>query len=386
MRIVNSVPGKNPKLDDLLFPLSQRDFFKYYYGRKPYHRSTPSTAPYPLFTYNDFISRITCSSLEYGFNFKMARHGKWLDPVFHQALFNDTAWLSDALNKDWTVITKLLNNDFLPLHELAEDLASTLKSRIHINSYYSSANAIGFGQHRDPCDVLIWQQSGKKVWRVYSRDKNSMEEPLIETTLEPGQLLYIPQNFIHSAQSDSEQDSLHLTIAFTSRYSQIITLIKDHLDDWLVDDMTSGLSGLVTPDSISESQTNITSSEILLALNALRTKIDEDEYPHPDFVAHSKTITRNTTTDQVLGDLKNNGKTCSFKLLEPIHVSLNVQNQATVVPGSGKLTFRAEYFEPLKFIAENQRFSLKELSLAENESKALCNVLIGAGLLEPWQS
>ena len=93
--------------------------------------------------------------------------------------------------------------------------------------------------HTDKQDVFVLQCSGSKHWRVYNPPKPSsaphadpfargkgddvlklseLDEPLIDTRLEPGDVLYVPAGFPHTThteadpESDSESDSVHLTL------------------------------------------------------------------------------------------------------------------------------------------------------------------------------
>lgn len=82
----------------------------------------------------------------------------------------------------------------------------------------------GFGLHFDPVSSFITQLSGRKHWKVYpeymSSPTKTMNVPLegvpmppavIEATLEPGDLLYIPAGYPHEAFC-TEEHSLHMTV------------------------------------------------------------------------------------------------------------------------------------------------------------------------------
>lgn len=93
--------------------------------------------------------------------------------------------------------------------------------------------------HTDKQDVFVLQTQGKKHWRVfnppapaampkadpYTRGKSKdvlkleeLEAPLIDTVLEPGQMLYVPAGFPHTTDTlpeycgDGADPSVHLTI------------------------------------------------------------------------------------------------------------------------------------------------------------------------------
>ncbi|EFA83529.1 transcription factor jumonji [Heterostelium album PN500] len=96
------------------------------------------------------------------------------------------------------------------------------------NVYLTPAGAQGFAPHYDDVDVFIIQLEGKKVWRLYpprseqevlakkSSDNFEQEEigePIVEVTLEAGDVMYFPRGVIHQAYSPEDVHSLHITIS-----------------------------------------------------------------------------------------------------------------------------------------------------------------------------
>ncbi|STR44772.1 JmjC domain-containing protein [Iodobacter fluviatilis] len=82
----------------------------------------------------------------------------------------------------------------------------------------------GFGIHFDPVSSFITQLSGRKHWKIYPEHTSfptktmnrplagvPMPDPLIETVIEPGDLLYIPAGFPHEAMC-TDSHSLHMTV------------------------------------------------------------------------------------------------------------------------------------------------------------------------------
>jgi quercetin dioxygenase-like cupin family protein len=76
--------------------------------------------------------------------------------------------------------------------------------------------------HSDPTDVYIIHLEGTKRWQVWETpdvrrpgdDKNSfpsLPDPVLEVSLQPGDVLYIPHNTPHSASAEGSV-SLHLTV------------------------------------------------------------------------------------------------------------------------------------------------------------------------------
>jgi hypothetical protein len=90
--------------------------------------------------------------------------------------------------------------------------------------------------HADDRDVLVIQIFGSKEWQVYEKvpipypypheqvGKNQLEVPdevlqgpvLIESTLRPGDVLYMPRGYVHQARSLSSEPSFHVTVALAT--------------------------------------------------------------------------------------------------------------------------------------------------------------------------
>ncbi|EGG13942.1 transcription factor jumonji [Cavenderia fasciculata] len=96
------------------------------------------------------------------------------------------------------------------------------------NIYLTPAGAQGFAPHYDDVDVFILQLEGKKVWRLYEPrseqerlpkkssenfEQDEIGEPIIEVTLEAGDMMYFPRGIIHQAYSPKDVHSLHITIS-----------------------------------------------------------------------------------------------------------------------------------------------------------------------------
>uniref|UniRef100_UPI00398EE1E5 ribosomal oxygenase 1 isoform X1 n=2 Tax=Pristiophorus japonicus TaxID=55135 RepID=UPI00398EE1E5 len=96
------------------------------------------------------------------------------------------------------------------------------------NIYLTPPGTQGFAPHYDDIEAFVIQLEGKKNWRVYDPRSNeeilpsvssrnfSQQElgnPIMDTVLEAGDMLYFPRGFVHQATSTSEVHSLHITIS-----------------------------------------------------------------------------------------------------------------------------------------------------------------------------
>ncbi|MCB0920235.1 MAG: cupin-like domain-containing protein [Actinobacteria bacterium] len=127
-----------------------------------------------------------------------------------------------------TVVLQGLHRLWDPIRAVAADLTDELGHPVQVNAYITPAQSQGFDPHYDTHDVFVLQVAGRKHWRVHApvvvdpmpdqpwgqvADEvaaRAAEEPLLDRTLEPGDCLYLPRGFIHSATALAET-SLHLT-------------------------------------------------------------------------------------------------------------------------------------------------------------------------------
>ncbi|MBX3229811.1 MAG: hypothetical protein KIT84_05710 [Labilithrix sp.] len=112
------------------------------------------------------------------------------------------------------------------VRRMTHALLAELGARPRPNVYLTPAGSRAFDLHYDTHDVIILQLGGAKEWRVYQRvdetptpahsvgtniDRARVAAPAIETTLEAGELLYVPRGFVHEAHTE-DRFSLHITV------------------------------------------------------------------------------------------------------------------------------------------------------------------------------
>ena len=128
-----------------------------------------------------------------------------------------------------TIVLQGLHRTWAPVADLAQDLAEDLGHPVQVNSYTTPAGNQGFDDHYDVHDVFVLQVSGAKRWRVrppvhelplrsdtWEHRRDAIAEavarpPLIDTLLRPGDCLYLPRGWVHSATA-TEEVSTHLTV------------------------------------------------------------------------------------------------------------------------------------------------------------------------------
>jgi hypothetical protein len=116
-----------------------------------------------------------------------------------------------------------------PLIEFADQLAADLGHPTQVNAYITPPSSRGFSPHYDVHDVFVLQVAGEKHWRIHppvlpdplrtqpwqdrAAEVAAAAEgaPIIDEVLRPGDALYLPRGFLHSATALGEI-SAHLTI------------------------------------------------------------------------------------------------------------------------------------------------------------------------------
>ncbi|MGY1699728.1 cupin domain-containing protein [Geodermatophilus sp. SYSU D00766] len=132
-----------------------------------------------------------------------------------------------------TVVLQGLHRLWPPLIEFADQLAADLGHPTQVNAYVTPPSSRGFSPHYDVHDVFVLQVAGEKHWTIHepvlpeplrSQPWNDRaaevaaaaeREPVIDAVLRPGDALYLPRGYLHSAVALG-QTSAHLTVGVHS--------------------------------------------------------------------------------------------------------------------------------------------------------------------------
>jgi lysine-specific demethylase/histidyl-hydroxylase NO66 len=146
-----------------------------------------------------------------------------------------------------TVVLQGLHRTWAPLASLAAGLHHDLGHSVQMNAYVTPAGNRGFATHYDTHDVFVLQIAGRKRWTIHPP---VMADPLplqawggradevaaaasgpaaIDRVFAPGDALYLPRGWLHSAEAVSElaEVSVHLTIGVrtVTRYALVEELL-----------------------------------------------------------------------------------------------------------------------------------------------------------------
>jgi len=107
------------------------------------------------------------------------------------------------------------------LRALARSMTERFAAKSEVVGFLTPAGQRG-AVHSDPTDVYVVQLEGTKRWEIWPTpevrrpgdDKNSfpvLPDPVLDLSLQPGDVLYIPHNTPHRAAAEGRV-SLHLTV------------------------------------------------------------------------------------------------------------------------------------------------------------------------------
>lgn len=143
-----------------------------------------------------------------------------------------------------TITWASVNQIFPKVRSFIRTINDVMAVRTDAVAFLTAAGKKGYPAHHDGVDLFIVQVSGSKHWRLWdladdrrSESANYTEEalgePVIEVSLEPGDVLYLPYGTPHQASAEDEP-SLHLSIMMRPRMWR--DLLKETVDDALSDE------------------------------------------------------------------------------------------------------------------------------------------------------
>ncbi len=168
---------------------------------------------------------------------RLAKGGRLVPPARYTGSGGAGATITDQVHDDavlrlfadgTTVVLQGVHRTWAPVGALAADLATDLGHPVQVNAYVTPPQSQGFASHYDTHDVFVLQVTGRKQWRIHEPvlvdplpeepweqvgeavRARAEEPPTIEAVLEPGDSLYLPRGFLHSANALGGT-SIHLT-------------------------------------------------------------------------------------------------------------------------------------------------------------------------------
>ena len=174
---------------------------------------------------------------------RMAHEGSVLAPARYTGSGGYGAEIADQLDADKvlkefadgaTLVLQGLHRTWPQLGEFTRALVDDLGHPAQVNAYITPASSRGFDPHYDVHDVFVLQIRGEKHWTIHEpvhpdplADEPWSQHaaavaaqaklpPFIDATFSPGDVLYLPRGWIHSATALGGM-SIHLTIGVSAR-------------------------------------------------------------------------------------------------------------------------------------------------------------------------
>lgn len=164
---------------------------------------------------------------------EMRREGKSIDDAV------DAEKIYAHFRAGKTLIHNGLNLTRPNLRALAGSMTQRFAAKSEVVAFLTPAGQQGATTHSDPTDVYIIQLAGTKRWQVWPTPQvrrmgdfkgsfAGLPDPVLDASLQPGDVLYIPHNTPHSARAEGNV-SLHLTVVAGPRmWSQhLLTLVQE---------------------------------------------------------------------------------------------------------------------------------------------------------------
>jgi hypothetical protein len=121
-----------------------------------------------------------------------------------------------------TVLLRYVDQWHQGVRTVTRGLAGQLGRQVEAFFFLTPPGTQGRPVHRDDADVLAVQLGGTKRWQVHGgpangnwvpdREDGDPGEVLLDTVLHPGEVLYIPRGFAHSARAVGGEPSTHLSL------------------------------------------------------------------------------------------------------------------------------------------------------------------------------
>ncbi|MEO5661808.1 MAG: cupin domain-containing protein [Nocardioides sp.] len=240
-----------------------------------------------------------------------------------------------------TLVLQALHRMWPPVIDFCQQLAADLGHPVQANAYVTPPQNQGFDDHYDVHDVFVLQVAGRKKWSIHApvhplplRDqpwtdrreavrRGADATPVIETVLEPGDALYLPRGYLHSATALGGV-TVHLTLGVHTWThhavaEELVGLALEHLAD---DEGSRGSLPLGTDLGADQ----LDAARVLAAVRAALDGVDP-----ADIAARMQTRRRATQRAAPLGPLAQHALAAS--LADDIAVRLRDHLDASLADG-----------------------------------------------------
>ena len=228
----------------------EEEFFSTYFNKAPLYRPAALTRdPRQLLSLADLDKLLHFEAIRPPY-IRIVKGGDGvLDAAFTTTTRVQSTTITDTvvpervyelLRTGATITWNSVNHFHDGLRQLTRMLAAKFAIRSDVVAFLTPAGTQGFTPHHDPVDLFIIQLEGTKHWKLWKPPavrrgeiqlykEADLGEPVIEVTLQPGDVLYLPYCTPHVATARG-QVSLHLSVMVRPRtWSDLLRLTVDRL-------------------------------------------------------------------------------------------------------------------------------------------------------------
>lgn len=235
----------------LLAPFDERQFWDEYFGKKPLHvphaalsgQASPKAGLMSL----AHLAELLAEPARWAQNsIKLVANGRGVDPSHFMVkreyaqgdvVRPDPALIETLMAVGASLVIDGMEDQLAELRQMCRVLGTRFGAKATVNLYASRRGVQGFASHCDPHEVFAIHCQGEKVWRIYEnaeeapveasliRDADYIEQRkgrvVMEVTMRPGDLLYIPRGVYHDALASTDR-SLHMTFGVQPLYGVVV--------------------------------------------------------------------------------------------------------------------------------------------------------------------
>ncbi len=228
---------------DIIAPLDEAEFFAAYHDRRPLHIPAPDPARFQAVMSWAILTQILNMSAHWSqhtlslvLDKQIIAAAEYcrevLDSGAEPKLQPDAGLVTGWLQRGASLVANDIDTLSPGLAATANALEARLGAKVQANLYCSTHRHQAFDSHFDTHEVFALHMEGEKVWRVY---EGRLDQPiastafqtlsqdfidankgpvLLEVTMRPGDVLYIPRGQYHDAVATGD-NALHVAFGAT---------------------------------------------------------------------------------------------------------------------------------------------------------------------------
>lgn len=237
---------------ELIAPLTEAQFVAEYWGRRPLHLPAQPGATRPgLVSWNRLNEWLQVRPHWTEQQIRLVLDSRPVNPEFFLETLPDGARVAAPAKVEGflamgaSLVANGVERIAPEVRAVTDMLGERFAARANANLYASFEGVQAFASHCDLHEVFAVHGCGEKRWRIYA---NRAEDPLVEidgegaqaridaakgpvlldVTLRPGDLLYIPRGYFHDALATSAE-SLHVTFGVAPHSGRVLFRLLEDL-------------------------------------------------------------------------------------------------------------------------------------------------------------